>query len=69
MNITDLSINNTINSNNNANIINNKISINKTINDIFENNKLKHLNKNLGRRQCLNDCNFVLIYLFHLLLF
>ena len=35
--------------------------------DIFESNKVKDLQKFLSKRSCLNNCNIVLIYLFHII--
>lgn len=39
----------------------------KQINDIFESNRLKDLQTFLSKRSCLNNCNIVLIYLFHII--
>ena len=36
------------------------------ISNIFDNNKLSDLNRFLSKRQCLNNTNGYLIYLFHL---
>jgi len=37
-----------------------------TIKRIFEENELDDLKRFLGKRQCLNNCNLFLMYLFHL---
>jgi hypothetical protein len=39
----------------------------KQINDIFETNKINDLQSFLYKRKCLNNCNIVLIYLFHII--
>jgi hypothetical protein len=36
------------------------------ISKLLDQNKLSDLKKNLGRRKCLNETNFYLVYLFHL---
>ena len=40
--------------------------INTKINKIFENNKIKDLNKFMSKRQCLNTVNMYMTYMFHL---
>ena len=40
--------------------------LNIQINKIFENNKIKDLNKFMSKRQCLNSVNMYMTYLFHL---
>ena len=39
----------------------------KQINNIFESNRLRDLQTFLSKRSCLNNCNIVLIYLFHII--
>ena len=41
--------------------------ISKQINDVFESNRLTDLQFFLSKRSCLNNCNIVLIYLFHII--
>ena len=45
--------------------INSDQSINAQIKQIFEENKLEDLKKFIKRRQCLNNCNMYMNYLFH----
>ena len=42
-------------------------SISILITDIFEQNKLNDLTRFMKKRQCLNEANIVLIYLFHII--
>ena len=41
--------------------------INTQINKIFENNKIKDLNRFMSKRQCLNSVNMYMTYMFHLI--
>jgi hypothetical protein len=41
--------------------------INTKINKIFENNKIKDLNRFMSKRQCLNTVNMYMTYMFHLI--
>ena len=51
--------------NENENLIDD-ITISKKIKNILSKNKLQDLNKFLNRRQCFNECNLYLIYMFHI---
>ena len=42
-------------------------SVDEQIKTIFENNKIKDLNYFLSKRKCLNTCNQVNVYLFHII--
>ena len=41
------------------------VNISKKIKNILSRNKLQDLNKFLNKRQCLNECNLSLVYIFH----
>ena len=43
------------------------VNISKKIKNILSKNKLQDLNKFLNKRQCLNECNFSLVYIFHII--
>ena len=43
------------------------INMSKKIKNILSKNKLQDLNKFLNKRQCLNECNLSLVYIFHII--